>query len=140
MSDTRKRKRQYNYSTKSKRRHRRNDLDDVRGHHSRNPEERRQDSVLFIRAYEADVHHGLQARELARSLEVTQDLESDQHGTPYLHRQTPKIGSALIHWAGGSSQPANDFDNQEDTISLGNQIPSESPKPVRQTSGIWVDR
>jgi len=140
MSDTRKRKRHCDYSTKSKRRHRRNDPDDLRGHHSRNLEERRQDSVLFIRAHEADVRHGLQARELARSLEVIQDLESDEHGTPDLHRQTPKIGSALIHWAEGSSQPANDFDDQEDTISLGTQIPRKNQKSIRETSGVWVDR
>ena len=140
MSDTRKRKRHYDYSTKPKRKHRRNDLDDLYGHHSRNLEERRQDPVLFIRAHEADVRHGLQARELARSLEVIQDLKSDKHVTPDLHRQTPRIGSALIHWAGGSGQPANDFDDQEDTISLGTQVPSKNPKSVRETSGVWVDR
>jgi len=140
MSDTKKRKRHYGYSTKSKQRHRRNDLDDFRGHHPRNLEERTQDSLLFIRAHEADVRRGLQARELARSLEVTQDVESDQHGTPDRQRQTPKIGSALIQWAGGSSQPANDFGDQEDTISLGTQIPSKSPKSVGEASGIWIDR
>ena len=85
------------------------------------------DPSLFIQAHEADLVHGPQARQAARSLEVTR--EGDKL----------VIGDGLLQWTGGLRHSFRE-DNVEEHVQLGDELRSVEEEKSGTEGGIWVDR
>lgn len=133
MHETKKRKRHTDNT--HKRNYRRHNGQEIHGSQRYQPE---QDPTLFIQAHEADLRRGLQAQELAKSLEVVEYINAPI--SKKLPQVRPRIGSALIHWVGGSGPSSNLFEGDEETITLGAQETAKNIHVTQDESGIWVDR
>ncbi|KAI0710901.1 hypothetical protein C8Q76DRAFT_739137 [Earliella scabrosa] len=85
------------------------------------------DPSLFIQAHEADLVRGPQARQAARSLEVTREGEK------------LVIGNGLLQWTGGLRHSFQE-DNVEEHVQLrSDDLHRVEEKPGAEC-GIWVDR
>ena len=87
------------------------------------------DPSLYIQAHEADLVHGPQAANAARSLEV---IRGDGKGQPEV------VGDGLIEWT-GVGRGSIDWSNDEDHMQLRGPSVTSEDAPKGQT-GYWVDR